>query len=55
MKRVTMRNGEVVDAETAEERLPWCPECESYSVPEDGVCMTCGATIEYLDAGPEDA
>ena len=32
------------------EKLPWCPECEAFAVPdEDGVCGDCEAAIEYRE------
>jgi predicted RNA-binding protein with PUA domain len=31
--------------------LPWCHECECYSVPDDsGECGECGSDVEILEA-----
>ena len=32
------------------EKLPWCPECEAFSVPVEGVCGDCETPVEYLEA-----
>jgi hypothetical protein len=47
MKRLEMRNGEVVDADT-ERAVPYCPACEGYNVPVDGECSVCGGPIEWV-------
>lgn len=37
--------------EVQTKRLPWCPRCEAFEVPEDGECGVCGTAVEYRE-GP---
>ena len=36
-------------ADDEPERLPWCPDCECYAVPEDGDCGECGAEVTHTE------
>jgi len=47
MRELRMVNGQVTDAT---DLLPWCPECESYAVPDaDGNCGECGTAVVYRE------
>lgn len=31
------------------ERVPWCPDCECFAVPDDGACGDCGSSIVWRE------
>lgn len=38
-----------------DDRLPWCPTCETIAVPtDDGDCGDCGSTVILSDGGAAD-
>jgi len=52
MKKLTMVNGEVVNAGDADQ-IPWCPDCEAWSVPVDGECGVCETAITWVPKDPD--
>jgi len=49
MRELEMQNGQVTDA--ADEWVPWCPVCETYTAEGFGVCTDCGTVVILTQAG----